>query len=464
MNPLTAPPPVRSALDLIGSTPMLELTALDAGPCRLFLKLENQNPGGSIKDRIALWMIEAAERDGSLKPGGVIVEATAGNTGLGLAQVATPKGYKLILVVPDKMAREKILHLRALGVEVRLTRSDVGKGHPDYYQDIAAAIARQTPGAVFVNQFENPANPAAHEESTGPEIWAQMDHDVDAVAVGVGSGGTLTGLGRFFRRVSPKTQMVLADPEGSILYDYVKTGKLLKAGSWAIEGIGEDFIPKNAEMDYVSEAYCIPDRESIETARLLLSREGILAGSSTGTLLAAALRWCRAQSEPKRVVTLACDRGDKYLTKVYNDLWVAAQGYVERQSQGDVSDLIAKRYGEGGIVTVGPDDTLLTAYNRMRSSDISQLPVVEDRKLVGILDESDILSAVEGEESGRGERFQAPVRTAMTTAVRTLQARAPLSALKPIFDRNEVAVVMDGEELMGLITRVDLINHLRLNA
>jgi cystathionine beta-synthase len=464
MKPSSAPPPVRSALDLIGSTPMLELTALDAGPCKLFLKLENQNPGGSIKDRIALSMIEAAERGGTLKPGGVIVEATAGNTGLGLAEVAVPKGYRLILVVPDKMAREKILHLRALGVEVRLTRSDVGKGHPEYYQDMAATITHDTPGAVFVNQFENPANPAAHEETTGPEIWAQMDQDVDAVVVGVGSGGTLTGLGRFFERVSPKTRMVLADPEGSILYDYVKTGQLVKAGSWAIEGIGEDFIPKNAEMRFVREAYCIPDRESIETARLLLSREGILAGSSTGTLLAGALRWCRAQTEPKRVATLACDRGDKYLTKVYNDLWVAAQGYVEREPQGDVSDLIAKRYGEGGVVTVGPNDTLLTAYNRMRSSDISQMPVVERGRLVGILDESDILSAVEGDDLGRGQRFQAPVRTAMTTRVRTLQAHAPLTALKPIFDRNEVAVVMDGEELLGLITRVDLINHLRLNA
>ena len=460
-----APPPVRSALDLIGATPMLELTALDAGPCRLFLKLENQNPGGSIKDRIALSMIEAAEKDGSLKPRGVIVEATAGNTGLGLAEVAVPKGYRLILVVPDKMAREKILHLRALGVEVRLTRSDVHKGHPDYYQDIAEVIARETPGAVFINQFENPANPAAHEHGTGPEIWDQMERDVDAVVVGIGSGGTLTGLGRFFRRVSPKTKMVLADPEGSVLAPYVQTGKLPhEVGSWAIEGIGGDVIPVNADMSLVAKAYAIPDKESIEAARTLLSAEGILAGSSTGTLLAAALRWCREQTTAKRVVTLACDRGDKYLTKVYNDLWVAAQGFTGREAHGDVSDLIGKRYGEGGVETVRPEDTLLTAYNRMRSGDISQLPVVEDGKLVGIVDESDVLSAVEGPEEDRADRFARPVRSAMTSAVRTLSAHAPLSDLKPIFDRNEVAVVMDGEEFVGVITRVDLINHLRLTA
>ena len=184
-----APMPVRSALELIGATPMLELTALDTGPCRLFIKLENQNPGGSIKDRIALAMIEAAEKDGRLTPGGTIIEATAGNTGLGLAEVAVPKGYRLILVVPDKMAREKILHLRALGVEVRLTRSDVHKGHPDYYQDIAEALAKQTPNSIFINQFVNPANPAAHERGTGPEILEQLGGDVDAVVVGVGSGG-----------------------------------------------------------------------------------------------------------------------------------------------------------------------------------------------------------------------------------------------------------------------------------
>ena len=465
MNRPLAPPPVGSALDLIGSTPMLELRALDAGPCRLFLKLENQNPGGSIKDRIALSMIEAAEKDGSLKPGGVIVEATAGNTGLGLAEVAMPKGYRLILVVPDKMAREKILHLRALGVEVRLTRSDVGKGHPDYYQEIAAAIARDMPGAVFANQFENPANPAAHEHGTGPEIWEQMSQDVDAVVVGVGSGGTLTGLGRFFQRVSPKTRMVLADPVGSILADYVRTGKIGPVGSWAIEGIGEDFIPKNAQMDLVSKAYSIPDKESIDTARLLLSHEGILAGSSTGTLLAAALRWCHEQTTPMRVVTLACDRGDKYLTKVYNDLWVAAQGWSEEQNRGNISDLIGKRFRDGGVETVRPEDTLLTAYNRMRSSDISQLAVMEGGKLAGIIDESDILSATAADHGAERDRsFAQPVRTAMTSHVRTLPADAPMSALKPIFDRNEVAVVMEGDEFVGLITRVDLINHLRLNA
>lgn len=455
---------VGSALDLIGRTPMVEVEHLDTGPCRLFLKLENQNPGGSIKDRVARAMIEAAEADGRLKPGGTIVEATAGNTGLGLAQVATLKGYKLILIVPDKMAREKILHLRAMGVDVRLTRSDVGKGHPEYYQDMAQSLAQSIPGALYANQFENPANPLAHETTTGPELLEQMDGDIDAIIVGVGSGGTLTGVGRYMKVHSPKTRMILADPEGSILRDYVETGSFGEAGSWIVEGIGEDFIPANAQMDLVSKAYSISDRESVGTARELLRKEGILAGSSSGCLLAAALRYCREQTTPQRVVTLVCDTGSKYLTKMFNDLWLAAHGFDGREMHGDLRDLIAKRYAEGGVVAIGPDDTLLTAYNRMRSSDISQLPVVDRGRLVGILDESDILAAVEGHDDHRTQRFKTPVGDAMTRAVKTLQAHQSVDDLPEVFDRDEVALVVDGEEFLGVITRVDLINHLRLSA
>src|SRR5437773_11358154 len=232
-KPTERPPAI---LSLIGDTPLVEVTRIDTGPCHLFLKLENQNPTGSIKDRVALAMVEAAERDGQLAPGGTIIEATAGNTGLGLALVAALKGYRLILVVPDKMSREKIFHLKAMGTEVMLTRSDVGKGHPEYYQDMAEHLARETPGSFFVNQFGNPANPHAHETTTGPEIWEQMDHEVDAVVCGVGSAGTMTGLSRYFAKVSPVTEMVLADPVGSVLAEYVRTGKVGQAGSWSVEG------------------------------------------------------------------------------------------------------------------------------------------------------------------------------------------------------------------------------------
>ena len=447
-----------SVMDRIGNTPMIEVTKIDTGPCRLFLKLESENPGGSIKDRIGRSMIEAAEQDGTLKPGGKLIEATAGNTGLGLALVAAQKGYHLTLVVPDKMAQEKIFHLRALGVEVILTRSDVGKGHPEYYQDIAARIAEET-GAFFVNQFSNPANPLAHETTTGPEIWEQMDHDLDAMVCGVGSGGTITGLSRFFASVSNKTEMVLADPEGSILADYVKTGVLKdEVGSWIVEGIGEDFLPDNCDLTNVKKAYIIPDEESLSTARDLLRVEGILAGSSSGTLISAALRYCREQTEPKRVVSFVCDSGNKYLSKMFNDYWMIDQGFIKRPQKGDLRDLISRRHDEHGTVTVAPDDSLLVAFGRMKLYEISQLPVLgEDGQVAGIIDESDILLRVFDDDG----RFKEKVADAMTSKLETISADQPIDVLLPVFEKDRVAIVFDSSTFLGLITRIDLLNYLR---
>jgi cystathionine beta-synthase len=447
----------RNVLEMIGKTPMVEVTRLDTGPCRLFLKLENQNPGGSIKDRIALSMIEAAERDGSLKPGGTLVEATAGNTGLGLALVASQKGYRLILVIPDKMAQEKIFHLRALGAEVRMTRSDVGKGHEAYYQDMAERLAREIPGALYVNQFANPANPLAHETATGPEIWEQMGHDVDAVVVGVGSGGTLSGVGRYLRRVAPQARMILADPKGSILAPKVATGETIEPGSWLVEGIGEDFVPPNCDLSLVAEAFTIGDAESFATAREVLRKEGILAGSSSGTLIAAALRYCRAQASPRRVVTFVCDSGNKYLSKMFNDYWMLDQGLLDRDRRGDLRDLIARRHADRATVTAAPGDTLLAAYQRMKLYEISQLPVLQDGRVVGLIDESDLLLAV----YDHPERFREPVSGAMNHRLDVIEPGRPLADLLPIFGRDHVALVQDGAEFLGLITRIDLLNHLR---
>ncbi|MBS0847375.1 PLP-dependent cysteine synthase family protein [Citrobacter sp. JGM124] len=316
---------VDSILDLIGNTPLLRLNHLDTGSCELLIKLENQNPGGSIKDRVALSMIEHAEHSGMLKPGMTIIEATAGNTGLGLALIATQKGYPLILVVPDKMSQEKISHLQALGVDVRLTRSDVVKGHPEYYQDYARRLADEIPDTYYIDQFSNPANALAHTESTAAELWQQTGGHVDAIVVGVGSGGTLGGLQQFFRVHSPQTEFILADPEGSILADHVEHQQPSPVGSWLIEGIGEDFIPPLAQIEGVTRAYRVSDKASFAHARALLTQEGILAGSSTGTLLAAALRYCQSQTTPKRVITFACDSGNKYLSKMFNDQWLNQQ-------------------------------------------------------------------------------------------------------------------------------------------
>lgn len=447
-------------LSMIGNTPILPVTHLDTGCCQLFLKLENQNPGGSIKDRIALSMIEAAERDGRLQPGGTIIEATAGNTGLGLALVAGLKGYRLQLVVPDKMSREKVLHLRALGAEVVLTRSDVGKGHPDYYQDKARSLTANTPGAFYIDQFSNPANPAAHEATTGPEIWEQLDHKVDAVVVGVGSAGTLAGLSRFFGRVSPQTEFVLADPAGSVLADYVGTGKFGEAGSWLVEGIGEDFIPPQADFSRVKRAYRVNDQDSFDTARQLLKREGVLAGSSTGTLLTAALRYCREQAEPKRVVTFVCDSGNKYLSKMYNDYWLIDQGLIDLPEVGNLTDLIARPHAGGGTLIASPDEPLSAAWQRMRNNDVSQLPVLRDGRVVGIVDEWDLLMTVQGES----DRFRLPVQEAMTRQVQTLSPDASFADLQQVFCAGHIAIITQGSKLLGLITQGDLLTYYRRHA
>ena len=447
-----------NVLDLIGNTPLVEVARMEAGPCSLYLKLEHHNPGGSIKDRIALSMIEDAERQGKIKPGSLIVEATAGNTGLGLALVAALKGYRLLIVVPDKMSQEKIFHLRAMGAEIVMARSDVTKGHPEYYQERAADIARRTPGAFYINQFANPANPRAHEETTGPEIWEQMDHDVDAVVAGVGTGGTITGLANFFAQASPQTEIVLADPQGSVLAKYIETGKLpSEVGSWLVEGIGEDFIPPNCDLARVKTAYEISDAESFITARELLRKEGILGGSSSGTLLAAALKYCREQKSPKRVVTFVCDSGNKYLSKMYNDFWMFEQGLLDRPQQGNLVDLIVRRYQEGSTVTVSPNDSLTMAYRRMKLYDVSQLPVMEGDRLAGILDESDLLVYV-GDDP---KKLNDAVAKAMVREVETIAPKAPLSSLLPVFQRDHVAVVADQGRFIGLITRIDFLNHLR---
>jgi cystathionine beta-synthase len=449
---------LNNVLELIGNTPIVRCQKMDTGPCELYFKMESMNPGGSIKDRIGLSMIEDAERRGVLKPGATIVEGTAGNTGLALALVAQQKGYRLILVVPDKMSREKIFNLRAMGAEVRLTRSDVTKGHPEYYQDMARRIAEETPGAFYINQFGNESNPYAHEFGTGPEIWQQMQHDMDAMVFGVGSGGTLTGLSRFFSRAAPHVELVLADPVGSVLTKYVNERVLdASGGSWTVEGIGGDYLTAISNFEHVRKAYAIPDRESFEVARELLRLEGILGGSSTGTVIAAALRYCREQTTKKKVVAFVCDTGNKYLSKMYNDYWMRDNGYLERASTGDLRDLISRPYADRDTVVVRPGDTLTVAYQRMKLYDVSQLPVMDGEQIVGIVDESDVLMKVYGNPC----EFQCTVSEAMITKLDLVDMRADMQELLPVFERGHVAIVVDGERFVGLITRMDLLNYLR---
>jgi cystathionine beta-synthase len=285
--------------------------------------MESLNPFGSIKDRVGLKMIEDAESQGLLKEGSTIIESTAGNTGLGLALAAKLKGYKLILVIPDKMSEEKIMHLEAMGVEIIMTRSDVENGHPEHYQSIAENLLKTTPNSFFANQFENESNPKVHFETTGPEIWEQMEGNIDAFVAGVGTGGTISGVGAFLKSKNSDIKVVVADPVGSVVADAVNTGEYqYDGGSWSVEGIGEDYIPKNLNLDVIDEGIYVSDVEAFKTIDLLLQKEGILAGSSCGTLVNAAVKWCKNQDEAKTVVTLICDTGNKYLSKAFNKEWI----------------------------------------------------------------------------------------------------------------------------------------------
>ncbi|MBX3402229.1 MAG: pyridoxal-phosphate dependent enzyme [Phycisphaeraceae bacterium] len=465
--PLT--PPFTSILQMIGRTPILEFTKMNAGKCRLFGKMELANPAGSIKDRIGLSMIEAAEKDGRLNPKAeprpTIVEATAGNTGLGLALVAGQKGYALKVVMPDKMSQEKIQHLRAMGAEVILTRSDVEKGHPEYYQDLAARLAKKIPNSLYVDQFNNPDNPRAHYETTGPEIEEQMSSvgGVDAVVVGVGSSGTLAGLAQYFNERAAKgakpVKIVLADPAGSILAPLKNEGKQITPGSWLVEGMGEDFIPKFCDLDLVSEAISVTDGEAFHAARDLLRIEGVLAGSSTGCLVSAAMTYARRQTQPMNVLTFVCDSGAKYLSKMFNDFWMIDNGFIERERFNDLRDLVARRHQQREDHTLRSGDPIRQAIKRMQMYGVSQMVVMDETdRVAGIIDEGDILLAVTHDSSG----FDKPVSDFMTRRLETIVPEAPVSALVPIFRADRIAIVVgrDGT-YYGLITKIDMINYLR---
>ncbi|MFL2528460.1 MAG: pyridoxal-phosphate dependent enzyme [Candidatus Azotimanducaceae bacterium] len=445
-----------SVIDLIGNTPIVKLKSFDVGKCELFVKLENQNPGGSIKDRIGLSIIQEAEKSGKLKPGGTIIEATAGNTGIGLALVSAIKGYKLVLVIPDKMSREKILHLQGLGAEVVITRSDVAKGHPEYYQDLAKKIADEREGSFLANQFSNPANALAHKTTTAPEIWSQMNHDVDAVVAGVGSGGTVAGISEYMKQQNSDFKMIVADPEGSIVADAVNTGQFkYDGGSWLVEGIGEDFIPSNVELAMLDEGVIVSDTAAFAVVRQMLEEEGILAGSSSGTLIAGAIKWCQMQQTPKRVVTFVCDTGNKYLSKAFNSAWLKDNGLLPEASQGNLADLISVRFDKGDMIKVSEQDTLLTAFKRMRAGDVSQLPVMNENQLVGIVDEEDILLNVFRKE----QLFSQPVSSVMVTKLDTLQISDDEELLRDTLANGKVAIIFEGDRFLGFITKVDLINR-----
>jgi len=439
-------------LAAIGHTPLIRLnrTSSDvASP--IYVKAEMLNPGGSVKDRIGLSMIEAAERAGQLKPGGTIVEATAGNTGVGLAQAAAVKGYRMIAVMPDKMSEDKVSLLKAYGAEVVITATSVPPDSPESYNGVADRLSREIPGAWRPNQFANPHNPLIHSLTTGPEIWEDSQGQVEVFVAGMGTGGTISGIAKYLKQRNPGITIVGADPEGSIL-----SGD--SPCSYKVEGIGEDFIPKTFNRQVVDEMVRVSDRDSFNTARRLAREEGILAGGSSGTALAAALKYAQRLARPRFIVVLLPDTGRNYLSKIFSDRWMQENGFWEDRTRQPLTmgDILGNKTQWPSLIAVGPRDKLSRAITLMETHNISQLPVVDGETVVGSLNESSIMKGLhDGLDVANQE-----ISAVMTKPMPSLDVRTDASeAYRLLLAGASGIIVTRGPERhgIGLIARSDLI-------
>ena len=443
-------------LDAIGDTPLVELHRITRGlRCRFLVKVEALNPGGSIKDRVAVRMVEAAERAGLLQPGGTLIEATAGNTGVGLAQVAAVKGYRAIFVMPDKMSEDKVSLLRAYGAEVVITPTAVPPDSPESYNGVAERLAREIPGAFRPNQFANPDNPLAHYHGTGPEIWAATGGAVDVLVAGMGTAGTISGTGRYLKEQKPSLVVVGADPEGSILSG--DTPRPFK-----VEGIGEDFIPRTLDRQVIDEMIRVSDRDSFLAARRLAREEGILAGGSSGTALAAALVYARRLEEGRTIVVILPDTGRNYIGKLFSDRWMQENGFWEGEAAeprtiADALDALGFRGGAQPIIAVTPEDTLATALEKMHGFGISQLPVIEGERSVGSLQEATLLRLV---HDGLDFHNQ-PIRPVMGKPLPTLEFDTDVAeAYRLMLAGHNAVIATDAGQPRAIVARIDLIDFL----
>ena len=384
-----------SILEIIGHTPMLKLSRIaPETKATLLAKLEYLNPGGSVKDRIGITMIEDAERRGDLKPGGTIIEGTSGNTGMGLALVAAMKGYKCIFTMPDKMSQEKIDLLRAFGAEVIVTPTAVEPEDPRSYHSVAVRLSKEIHNSYFPNQYDNPSNPRAHYETTGPEIWEQTDGNITHLVCGIGTGGTIVGVAKYLKEKNPKIRIIGIDPEGSIYAEYFRTGRLPESHPYKVEGIGQDSMPKIMEFDNIDEVVTVSDKESFLATRMLARKEGIFAGGSAGSAMHVALKAAASLSPSDIMVVIIPDHGSRYLSKLYNDTWMKDNQYLEtglRISAGDVSHT---KHGKRALISVSPEATLTQAISLMQENDISQLPVLRETEILGSLTETKVLSTL----------------------------------------------------------------------
>ena len=452
--------PYDSVLDLIGWTPMVRLKSVtDGARTPVYVKCEFMGPGGSIKDRIGLAMIEAAEADGTLKPGGTIVEATGGNTGLALAMAASLKGYGCICTMPDKMSNEKVKLLRAFGAEVIITPTAVPPDHPDHYQQKARTITAETPGAVLANQFYNRANPDAHYTTTGHEIWEQSEGRVTHFVASAGTGGTITGVGRYLKEQNPDVRIVGVDPKGSMIAPFFNTGEKIEGHPYKVEGIGNDKIPGALDLEVVDEYREQGDGVSFRMARRVSREEGLFVGGSSGILIHTAVEVAKEVDDPDGfVVTLACDWGERYLSKLYDDDWMRENGFLERPRRSTVREAFqAKESRVADLITVEPTTSVRMALSAITAHDIGQLPVLRAGECVGSITETKLMAQVI-EDPGLLDK---PIESVMGAPFPVLDGYVDSQEIRPLLTRDNTAcLVRDNGDLIGIITRYDVVRAL----
>ncbi len=445
-----------SILETIGNTPLIKLNRITKGlKPQIFAKLESSNPGGSVKDRIGLSMIEAAEKNGELNPGGTIIEATSGNTGIGIALTAAVKGYKTIFVVTDKVSSEKINYLRALGGEVIVVSNAVEPDSPEYYVNVAKRIHKETPNSIFAYQYSNPANPEIHYRTTGPEIWEQTDGKITHLVSSIGTGGTISGTGRFLKEKNPSIKVIGADPLGSIFRTYKETGEIIKGTPYLVEGIGQDCLPENVHFQYIDKIINISDRESFAAARRLTKEEGIFCGGSTGTILHVTLEIAKDLSEDDVIVFFVCDTGERYLSKVHNVEWLRVNQMLDKEIKTlrDISE-VKKSNGNEDIVYVQSDTLVKDALELITKKGYSNIPVMRNRKAIGCIRENRLM----GKLLNNKELLEASVNDVMEECVPVLDAKTELSKVKEVLKENTAVLVSDFGRITDIITRYDLIN------
>ncbi len=450
-------------LETIGDTPLVRLNRVSRGlRCQIYAKVEFFNPGGSVKDRIGLMMIEEAEQSGRLKPGGTVVEATSGNTGVGLAIACAIKGYKSVFVMPDKMSQEKIQLLRAFGAKVVITPTAVEPDDPRSYYSVSRSIVEKTPNSILANQYHNPKNPESHYRTTGPEIWAQTEGRVTDVVMGMGTGGTLTGIGRYLKEKNPDIKIVGVDPEGSLLYETWKLGRMPEdphPKTYKIEGIGEDFLPTALDLSVADDVVVIGDRESFLMTRRLVKEEGIFCGGSSGTAVAGALRYARGLGPDRFVVVILPDSGSRYLSKVFDDKWMRENGFLEAEwTEAHAGAVLAsKPFHE--LITARPSDRMTDVIGLMKEHNISQVPVVDPAgRLMGMVSEVELLQHMV--QASHDHSPNETIEDIINPQVVQVSADDSLESIMPKFVNGQVALVVEDERPVGILTKIDILDYL----